>query len=149
MAYSPVPQPVSTVRYALTSTEKLAQQRRAAAAVRAQAQAFQIKVSLAVGCALAVPLGIGIYQGLGSGGAASSPPQAQVSFRAVPGRDVKAAAVQIPDHGDQCRHYSFDNRTGAISGESKAACPTIDIRPGLGASGTPHAQAVINAFRFK
>jgi hypothetical protein len=138
MAYLPV--------HALSSAEKLSQQRRAAELARAHAQALQLKVAVVLSCVVAAPLGFAAYHTSAAGKAEQARTQSTIERSEA---DLRIGAIQLPDRGEQCRQLQFDNRTGQIVGESKAQCAPIEIAPRDNELTSPRAQAIMNAFRFK
>jgi hypothetical protein len=133
--------------HALTSTEKLARQREAAAIARSHAHALQVKVVIACGCVMAGALGFAIHHAsFGSGGVTPQPVQAAPVVRQGPST-VRIGQVQVPDHGETCVHYRFDNVTGTLGDEKTVSCAPINVRPPE-MPNYSRTQAIMNAFRF-
>lgn len=131
---------------AVSSTEKLSRQREAAAIARSHAHVLQVKIVVACGCVMAGVLGFAIHRAsYGTGGAAPQPVQVAPVVREGPST-VRIGQVQVPDHGETCVHYRFDNVTGTLGDEKTVSCAPVDVRPP-----TPNysrTQAIMNAFRF-
>jgi hypothetical protein len=145
MAHVPVHAPVSLPRNVLTSAEKFSRQRRAAAEAHARAQAFQVKVAVVFTCVVGCPLAFGIYQGATANKASVARQQAAIEMQAD--NELRVGAIQLPYRGDLCRKLHFDNRTGAISGESTVRCAAIEVVSETASN--PRASAIMSAFKFK
>jgi hypothetical protein len=129
---------------ALSSVEKLNRQRQAAAIARSHAHMLQIKVVVVCGCAIASAFGVALYRA----GPAKSATAPEVE---KPGIHQGAASrrigqIQVPQEGETCLHYRFDNKTGVVGDESTVSCAPVNIVPAL--SEVSRTEAMMKAFRF-
>jgi len=130
-----------------SSVERLQVQRQAAAAARAHANALQIKVAVAVGCTLASVLGYSLHR---SSAAVSSVDRSPIVAAGIASdanlAEARVGHVEVPYDGDTCRRFRIDNRSGAMTGESFAACGALEVAA-QPATGPTRAEAIMNAFR--
>jgi hypothetical protein len=128
---------------ALSSIEKLARQRQAAAIARSHAHMLQIKVVVVCGCAIAGAFGYALHR---AGAASSATPAVETPGVYQGPASQRIGQIQLPNDGDSCLQYRFDNKTGVVGGESAVSCTPINIAPSL--SDASRTEAVMKAFRF-
>lgn len=133
------------MNHALSSVEKLTRQRQAAAIARSHANMLQLKVVVVCGCAISSAFGFALYR---AGPAASSttplPPEKAGIYQGAP--TPRIGQIQIPQDGDTCLNYRFDNKTGVVGDERQVECTPINIVPQL--SEISRTEALMKAFRF-
>jgi hypothetical protein len=127
---------------ALSSIEKLARQREAAAIARSHAHLLQLKVVVVCGCAIAGAFGYALYRA-GPANSATPAPEKTGIYDGAASRRI--GQIQLPD-GDNCLNYRFDNKTGVIGDEKEVSCTPVNIVPSL--SDVSRTDAVMKAFRF-
>jgi len=135
----------SPTKDAANGVQRLVVQRQAAAIARAHAHAVQIKVVVAFGCVLSGVLGYALHR---TSMSVADLDRAPITAAALgPGKlDVHIGQIQVPSEGDNCRRFHFDNRNGAVMGESVASCNAIEPVAQRTAEPT-RAEAIMNAFR--
>jgi hypothetical protein len=133
-----------SVNYALSSAEKLARQREAAAIARSHAHMLQIKIVVVCGCAIVGALGFALHRG--SAANSATPPEEEKAgiYQGAP--SVRIGQIQVPYDGDTCLNYRFDNKTGVVGDEATVSCTPVNIVPTL--SEASRTDAVMKAFRF-
>jgi hypothetical protein len=133
-----------SVNSVLSASEKLARQRQAAAIARAHAHMLQLKVVVVCGCAIASAFGIALYR---AGPAKSTAPAAAEKAAIHEGAATRRIGqIQVPNDGETCLHYRFDNKTGVIGDETEISCAPVNIVPPL--NGVSRTEAMMKAFRF-
>lgn len=128
---------------ALSSIEKLARQRQAAAIARSHTHMLQIKVVVVCGCAIAGAFGYALYRA-GPANSATPPPEKTGTYQGPASHRI--GQIQLPQAGDNCLQYRFDNKTGVVGDESEVSCTPINIVPAL--AETSRTDAMMKAFRF-
>jgi len=136
----------SHARDPASGVQRLEAQRQAAAAARAHVHALQIKVTVALGCTLAAVLGYALHRASVSVAnvdrvALTAPLMGTGQFT-----DLQIGQVQVPYDGDTCRRFHFNNKSGAIMGESFATCGLAEsvAQPLIAPT---RAEAIMSAFR--
>jgi hypothetical protein len=128
--------------------QRLQAQRQATAAARAHANALQLKVVVGIGCALSVVLGYSLHRTSMSVANVERAPLVATASSAGGGLpDVHIGQVQVPYEGDTCRRFRFDNRSGAVMGESFASCATAELATVAATPLPTRAEAIMSAFR--
>jgi hypothetical protein len=129
---------------ALSSVEKLNRQRQAAAIARSHAHMLQIKVVVVCGCVIASAFGVALYRA----GPAKSATAPEVEKPAIHqgAASRRIGQIQVPQEGETCLHYRFDNKTGVVGDESTVSCAPVNIVPAL--SEVSRTEAMMKAFRF-
>lgn len=131
------------MNHALSSVEKLARQRQAAALARSHAHLIQLKIVVVCGCTIIGALGFAMHRA--SLSAAPAPLEKKAGIYEGPA-SMRLGDIQIPHEHQTCKHYRFDNVTGTIGNESTVTCEPVNIRPT--ASGPSRADALMKAFQF-
>jgi hypothetical protein len=129
---------------ALSSVEKLARQRQAAAIARSHAHMLQLKVVVVCGCAIASAFGVALYRSGATKNTTQPPVEKSAVYDGAATRRI--GQIQVPQEGDTCLYYRFDNRTGVVGDEQRVECAPINIVPRL--SEVSRTDAVMKAFRF-
>jgi hypothetical protein len=130
----------------LSSVEKLNRQRQAAAIARSHAHMLQLKVVVVCGCAIASAFGVALYR---SGPAKSASPNATTIEKPAIHQGAasrRIGQIQVPQEGETCLHYRFDNKTGVVGDEQEISCAPVNIVPAL--SEVSRTEAMMKAFRF-
>jgi len=128
---------------ALSSVEKLARQREAAAIARSHAHMLQLKIVVVCGCAIAGAFGYALYRTSPANSATPVPEKTGIYEGAA---SYRIGQIQVPQDGDTCLHFRFDNKTGTVGDESTGSCAPVNIVPTL--SDTSRSDALMKAFRF-
>jgi hypothetical protein len=128
---------------ALSSVEKLARQRQAAAVARSHAHLIQLKVAVVCGCTIVGALGFAMHR---AGFSAMPAPAVETPGIYQGPSTVRLGEIQVPHEGETCKHYRFDNATGVIGDETTVSCTPVNIRPSL--PETSRTDALMKAFRF-
>ena len=137
----------SHAREAASGVQRLQAQRQATAAARAHANALQLKVVVAVGCALSVVLGYSLHRTSMSIANVERAPVVATASGTTGFPEAQIGQVQVPYEGDTCRRFHFNNRNGAVMGESFASCAAAELSPVAPASLPTRAEAIMSAFR--
>ena len=128
---------------ALSSIEKLARQRQAAAIARSHAHMLQLKLVVVCGGAIAGAFGYALHR---AGATGSAAPAVETPGVYQGPASQRIGQIQLPHEGDTCLHYRFDNKTGVVGDEAQVSCTQVNIVPTL--SEASRTDALMKAFRF-